>query len=478
MKLGKPWIEASPTTSRSTGKTTNAWRVRWYVTTPDGKRHSRKQGGFVRKGQAEVFIETLRHASLNERGWTFDTNGHPVQNQPPTEQAETVLDTLEHYCALHWTATWHSPRTREKNRNRLLVLAALALDDPQTADLVLTEFVKTNGEDDTKPKRSTNEAKAARYLREHALDPSAQPLNLTPEHEAAKRWLEEHSIPIEELDDALLAAFRQRFAHLSRSTQRTYWSVIAGYLTWLTDSGRLDRNPSSGMPRIKRDLAREEVDPEQVPSETEILTLANHAERRWGIQEKALFLTLYYAAIRIGEAAGLRRSDIEIDERGHGLITVREQHQRETARYNEGSTHRDDSPKGRTSGPGARRTIPIPSWVAEIVFEHIETNQRQPTDRLFTQPKGGPLNPDTFRRSRWNVVVADVFGAGHRLENITPHACRHGGMTRWLRQRLHVKTIQRFGGWESLKVMLDTYAAVMPDDLEEAIPLIDTPPPA
>ena len=51
-------------------------------------------------------------------------------------------------------------------------------------------------------------------------------------------------------------------------------------------------------------------------------------------------------------------------------------------------------------------------------------------------------------------------------------------MTRWLRQRLHVKTIQRFGGWESLKVMLDTYAAVMPDDLEEAIPLIDTPPPA
>ena len=50
-------------------------------------------------------------------------------------------------------------------------------------------------------------------------------------------------------------------------------------------------------------------------------------------------------------------------------------------------------------------------------------------------------------------------------------------MTRWLRLGLHVKTIQELGGGESLEVMLDTYAAVMPDDLEGAVPLIDTRPP-
>lgn len=53
---------------------------------------------------------------------------------------------------------------------------------------------------------------------------------------------------------------------------------------------------------------------------------------------------------------------------------------------------------------------------------------------------------------------------GHRLHGIDPHSLRHAGMSLWLRANLPLKMIQKMGGWKSLKVMLDVYAAVLPDD--------------
>ena len=56
---------------------------------------------------------------------------------------------------------------------------------------------------------------------------------------------------------------------------------------------------------------------------------------------------------------------------------------------------------------------------------------------------------------------------------ITPHSLRHAGMSMWLRKGVDLKLIQTWGGWHSLKVMLDTYAALLPGAEEDSIALLE-----
>ena len=62
---------------------------------------------------------------------------------------------------------------------------------------------------------------------------------------------------------------------------------------------------------------------------------------------------------------------------------------------------------------------------------------------------------------------------GPPAQGITPHSLRHAGMTMWLRKGVDLKLIQAWGGWHSLKVMLDTYAALLPGAEEDSIALLE-----
>jgi integrase len=419
-----------------------------------------------------VFVENLRKADLRQDGWTLDDAGRPVA-PAASARGTTVMDAVSAFVSIRWDTSWKTAKTKEKCRGRMLFVAAATLDDPASASAVLRALTDQQSNRGRRPEPGTVEAWAGRYLRDFAFDPAADQTDLAPALADARDWLAAHSLPIAALDDNALNDLHGRFAHLKYSTRRTYWSSTKALLRWLVVSGRLDRDPTLGMSRIERDLDAEQVDPERIPATAELWRLAETGEERWGVGIAALIVVLFFGALRIGEAAGLRRKHVTFLANDCAELSVRTQHDRVTSRYNDGETSLDDSTKGRTSGPGARRTVAIPPRAASVLRRHMnQAPDAGPNQYLFTQPRGGPLDADSFRRYRWNPLVEQVFGEGHRLEGITPHACRHGGMTFWLRRRVPLKRIQQMGGWHSLKVMLDVYAGVTPDDYEDTFTAI------
>lgn len=479
MRLGRATIEKYTARDRATRKEVTLYRARWRAYPTDGGRVlGPKRAGFRQKGHAEAFIGTLRLADRRVDGWTVDARGYPVP-PPPVVSApsESVLDAAQLYVGLQWDTDWKSPKTREKNRGRLLVLVAALIDDEAAAARVIAALDTQSGSrGNRRPDPVTIEERAARWLRDHALVPDADDGGIDPALAEARDWLAARSLPLTALDDRRLRFVRRFLTDgRPRTTARTYWQTVSTFLTWTVKSHRLDRDPAAGMPALKRDLDAEQVDAERVPTEAEVHRLADAARDRFGSTTAMVVLLAFYLAARIGEIAGLRRGDIKFLPTGGAMVTIRRQEGRVTARYSDdGKTRSEKPPKGRTSGPGARRRVYIPARAAAALRSHLDSSvDPEPGARVLAAPRGGPFDDDSFRRDRWDLLVAQLFPDGHRLAGITPHALRHAGMTMWLRHQVPLKLCQRMGGWHSLKVMLDVYAAVLPDDIDVAIAALE-----
>ena len=125
-------------------------------------------------------------------------------------------------------------------------------------------------------------------------------------------------------------------------------------------------------------------------------------------------------------------------------------------------------PKARVQGAG-RRTFYIPARVANHVMPFV--TEQPKGELLFHNRFGKAMNAGTFRYA-WDRAKEE-FPEHHQLRRATPHSMRHIGMTMWLRQGLDLKLIQSWGGWNSLKVMLDTYAELLPRADDESVALLE-----
>lgn len=112
------------------------------------------------------------------------------------------------------------------------------------------------------------------------------------------------------------------------------------------------------------------------------------------------------------------------------------------------------------------RVIPIPGAVARRLVEVFGDRLGKDDGHLFVGSRGAVGN-DTTVREWWNAPVTAVLAprAPH-LAHLTPHSMRHAGMTYWFARGAEEALIQKWGGWESFKHMLDTYRGVI-DGLEE-----------
>lgn len=473
VRVGTPWVTKAVTKSRQLGRETNTWRVYWWAYTAEG-RVRRQRSGFTTKGRAERFVENLLKADRQEQGWSLDEAGSPIAPQTTTDiELVSVYSALEDFADAFWHM-WKSPNTLEKNRGRLLVLAAELLDDPEMAKAVRLGLKTQASNRKERPTPTSPGEWIARYLRDHAFTPGSA-VRLSQEMVNAKERLEKHSIKVTHLNDGHVIQLRNSFSDLAYSTQRTYWATTKQFFRWLNDTQRVSRDPTIGVGPLSRDLEAETVDIQDVPGVADIVQLIEVAQTEFGLRDATLVSTLFYGALRISEAAAITWADLTYRDNGQVLINITGQIDRVTARYSNNTTIRHAAPKGRTVGAKSRREVLLPKQAANLLKELYASHKRAPrlTQHVFAQPRGGPLDSDTFRRDRWTPLVAATFPDNHRLSDITPHALRHGGMTFWLRAGLPTPLIQRMGGWTSLKVMLDTYAGVLPEDLTLASQAIE-----
>ncbi len=204
-------------------------------------------------------------------------------------------------------------------------------------------------------------------------------------------------------------------------------------------SGHVRRSPVVGVK--VRPAPRREV---RVLEPEEVDTLAAAIAPPYGV----LVYVLAYGGLRIGEAAALRRSDVDPLR---SRVRVERSAAEVGGRIIEGPTK-----------TYARRYARLPRFVSELLAEHLARRVADGADALvFEAPEGGPLRHGNFRARTWAPAAA---AAG--LPNARPHDCRHTCASFLIRQGASVRAVAEQLGHSSPVVTLNVYSHLYAGDLD------------
>ncbi|MCU1495996.1 MAG: Phage integrase [Acidimicrobiaceae bacterium] len=217
------------------------------------------------------------------------------------------------------------------------------------------------------------------------------------------------------------------------SVQRSF-TVLRQVLDFAVDIRALNRNPSdrTRLPRRQRFEAK-------FLTADELEHLASTVEPR----SRAMVLVMAWATLRIGEATGLRRSDID-------LLTGRLRVANNVVEV-AGTLH-EGPPK---TNAGRRSMMLPPSIVAELRL-HVTRFGRSPY--VFTTPDHELLHAEEWRTNVWRPAVE---AAG--LAPLRPHDLKHTGVALLAAAGVDPMEIARRAGHSSVAFTYDRYGHLFPE---------------
>jgi len=170
----------------------------------------------------------------------------------------------------------------------------------------------------------------------------------------------------------------------------------AQIMRYAQDAGYLRKSPFEG--RL-RNLPREPTRNFEPLTSEQLQRLMAALPDYW----RPSVLTVFGCGLRFSEVFGLRRQDIDLENR---RVHVRKQL----------------SPDGKLIDPktlNAVRTIPMPSFVAVALRQHLEIVPDNELDLVFPTENGYPVRGSNFRRRVWNPAVKIAgFQSGFRLHDL------------------------------------------------------------
>ncbi|MDR6323850.1 integrase [Actinoplanes couchii] len=113
-----------------------------------------------------------------------------------------------------------------------------------------------------------------------------------------------------------------------------------------------------------------------------------------------------------------------------------------------------------------RRSVPIPRFLVDALTAQVAGKSKDAL--LFTAPNGGPLRNTNFR-FRTFTPAAESLG----LTGLTPHYLRHTAAFLAVAAGANVKAVQRMLGHASAAMMLDVYADLFEEDLDQVADRLD-----
>lgn len=215
---------------------------------------------------------------------------------------------------------------------------------------------------------------------------------------------------------------RRQADGLSRTSMARALSSLRGLFRWLDREGLVTNAAigAVGSPKVPKSV------PRALSAEEAMETVASvdvFAAEPWiARRDMAVFLLLYGAGLRIGEALGLNRADVP--ERG------------------------TRNPMLRVTGKGNKqRVVPLLPIVADALLAHLDGAPRSGTPEapLFVGVRGKRLDPSIIQGRMASVRA--LLGLN---EKATPHALRHSFATHLLGQGGDLRTIQELLGHASL----------------------------
>lgn len=221
---------------------------------------------------------------------------------------------------------------------------------------------------------------------------------------------------------------------LAPSSVRRSFTVLSQVLDAAVDAGLIAINPAhrTRLPRRERYEARF-----LTPDELELL--AETIAPRY----RAMVLVMAWATLRIGEAAGLRRGDLDL---GVGRLRV-------ANNVVDVGGHLHEGPPKTKAG---RRAISLPPSVVTDLRRHL-MGWAGP-QYVFPAPAGGRLRAEDWRRVFWRPAVER---AG--LVPLRPHDLKHTGVALLAAAGVDPSEIARRAGHSSVAFTYDRYGHLFPE---------------
>ncbi len=224
------------------------------------------------------------------------------------------------------------------------------------------------------------------------------------------------------------------------STVNATYRTLSKILRTAEIDGLIVRSPCIGI-ELARETSQEEM---RFLEPAEIHRLAEAIDERY----RPLIYTAAYTGMRWGELAGLRVERLNLLR---GTVDV-------VQAFTEVSGHLHLGP----TKTGARRTVVLPRFLAQMLGEHIG---RYPSadGYVFTSAEGTPLRRRNFYKRHFKRAVS---AAGLDL-GLRFHDLRHTCAALLIAQGHHPKTIQEHLGHSSIRLTLDRYGHLYPSLTEK-----------
>jgi integrase len=229
----------------------------------------------------------------------------------------------------------------------------------------------------------------------------------------------------------------------SELDSRTTAAVVKSYrmfrliVRYALQMGVLARDPCTAV-RVPRPVRHEMrfLDVEQLEDLAEAV----------GPFYRAFVFVLAYGGLRWGEAAGLRRHNIDLS--AHQVVVV------EQLVELQGGGHRWGPPKSKA---GVRRVALPPFVCDELATQLVSRSQPESDGLVFVNTRGGPLRRSTFRRNVWLPVITRLGFGGLR-----PHDLRHTAVALAIAEGAHPVAIQKRLGHADVATSLGLYGHLFP----------------
>ncbi|MER6539790.1 site-specific integrase [Streptomyces sp900105755] len=287
---------------------------------------------------------------------------------------------------------------------------------------------------------------------------------------AAVRWIEKASLPVGELQE--IARVHELIDVLGRKldgkpaatqTYRRRRAVVFNVLEYAVELEYLPSNPLSRVRRNRGKRAVQEVDrrvvvnPRQARELLTALTYVGGYDRASGRRLRAFFGCLYYAAMRPGEALGLRRSDCKLPATGWGRIELAETRPTAGKAWTDsGEAHDRRGLKQRAHGEV--RIVPIPPPLVRLLRDHLKEFGTAKDGRLFSSERGNVVAASSYSRAwkqaRELALVPDQVSS---VLAFRPYDLRHAGVSQWLNSGVPAPEVAARAG-HSVDVLLKIYA--------------------
>jgi integrase len=284
---------------------------------------------------------------------------------------------------------------------------------------------------------------------------------------AALGWIEKNCKPVSALAkpeviraalDALASRLDGKPAAATVTARKR--AVLWNGLDYAVELDLLDQNPIATIKWSAPKSTAGAVDPRSVanPGQARALLAGVGAMPGSGPRMEAFFASMYFAALRPGEAVELTEPNLDLPKAGWGELHIKDSSPYAGSRWTDSGDDRDQR-QLKHRAVGESRPVPCPPELTAILRRHLEHFGTDKDGRLFWAERGGKLPAVTYQ-TMWRKVRERVFGkevARTSMLAKRPYDLRHAAVSTWLASGVEPPRVAEWAG-HSVEVLLRVYA--------------------